>query len=245
MKSIFALLATSLLLASCDGEQKTSNSSSKSGEPEDSSLISSSTSSLTPASTASSSSEESKASEPSISSDVSSSPSSSESDEEEALWTVDGTALPAKNPDSGTFHDLEFSTVGSDGEVVSFLGDCIRRGEGSKNKVSIDNTIQLSRFDEEEGVKGYFYMTSGTAKKLEFKILRNYVAYSDTDFSGVPAVYSADVMTEDNGDPVALNKEETADGKYYIYRCTLPHDRFRIETSTGNAMHIYFLSNLA
>lgn len=88
-------------------------------------------------------------------------------------------------------------------------------------------------------------MTSGYASHIEFKTLRIYSAYNQADYSGVPAIYSADEMDKDNGEQVEVHRETSEDGNYYIYSADIPYSRFRIETSTGNAMYICYLSNLA
>lgn len=165
----------------------------------------------------------------------------------QGAWELLASALPSKNPDSGTFHNIDFSVLNGKGETISFHADYIRRGEGTKgdNKISAANTIQLSKNDVDAGTKGYIYMTSGYASHIEFKTLRIYSAYNQADYSGVPAIYSADEMDKDNGEQVEVHRETSEDGNYYIYSADIPYSRFRIETSTGNAMYICYLRNLA
>lgn len=243
MKHSVILLLNLLVLASCSNGGEASSITSQAPSSGSESLVSS-------AAGSSATSEDpllSSVPQPELSSEESI-PSIESSQQEEIVqgpWELTADALP-KNPASGTNHDIDFSILNANQQTISFRADCVLRGAGTKGdkKTSIDGTIQLSKNDG-EGSKGYLYMTSGSASSIEFKTLKNFASYNQTDYSGVPEVYSADEMTASNGEKVELKKEETADGLYYVYTATLPHNRFRLESSSGNAIYLYYLKNLA
>lgn len=126
------------------------------------------------------------------------------------------------------------------GSTVSFVGDAIRKGEGSKGEVSLENTIQLSKEE------GNLYMTSGSASfvRFEIPIIHQYYGGEDHDFTGVPTVYSAEEMTADNGEIVKLEKELNTDQTGYIYSFLVPHGRFRLANESGNALYIRYIANV-
>ena len=153
-------------------------------------------------------------------------------------WQLTSAALPA-NPIQGKNYNLEFSTTNGRGDTISFIGDSILKGAGSKSGVSIDNTIQLSKEE------GQFYMTSGTANYLQIEIahISQFYEGEDHDYTGVPTIYSADEMTADNGEKVEMTRSELENG-HYLYSGVLPHSRFRLANESKFAIYIYLVSNL-
>lgn len=121
-----------------------------------------------------------------------------------------------------------------DGSTVSFLGDDILKGGGSKGGVSIDDTIQLAK------QTGYFYMTAGMAVHLEFDVVRIIETYGglDHDFTGVPTLYSDEEMDASNGERVELTCLVDEANQVVHYSCDLPFARFRIQNDSSYALYI-------
>ena len=160
----------------------------------------------------------------------------------QGAWSLTSSALP-KNPSSGTLQDITFTTTNGKGDTISFFGSSLRTGEGTKGleKLSVANTIQVSKN------AGFFYMTSGSASHLEFRIahITGKDGSGTFDVTGVPSIYSANEMTADNGALVELSRKTTEDGLYYDYSCDLPAGRFRFANESNYAVYIYYLNNLA
>ena len=160
----------------------------------------------------------------------------------QGAWSLTSSALP-ENPSSGTLQDITFTTTNGKGDTVSFFGSSLRTGEGTKGleKLSVANTIQVSKS------AGFFYMTSGSASHLNFRIahITGKDATGTFDVTGVPSIYSADEMTANNGTLVELSRVTTEDGLYYDYSCDLPAGRFRFANESKYAIYIYYLNNLA
>ena len=155
-----------------------------------------------------------------------------------SAWELTGDALP-QNPAQGKHYDLAFSTTNGRGDTVSFIGDAILKGAGSKSGISIDNTIQLSKEE------GQIYMTSGSAIYIEIEIARIAQSYGgeEYDYTGIPTLYSANEMTADNGEKVELSLTELPNG-HYVYGAMLPHMRFRLANESEYALYIYRIANL-
>lgn len=244
MKKNLFLLA-SLLLAACSGPEASSLSSStslesssseiSSSEAEPSSSLISSEEEHASSSSSESSSESSDDSSASISSQESdSSISESESDVAQGNWELTSADLP-DNPSSGRHYDVSFSIKSSIGDSLSFVGDAFLRGGGSKNGISIDNTIQLSK---EEGM---ITLVEGYASFLSFEVLRINTNWGD--FTGTPTVYSAKNQDKTNGEEVELDCKESEDGSTYIYSCSIPYGMFRLANESSNALYIKYIKN--
>ena len=161
-------------------------------------------------------------------------------------WSLTYEAIP-ETSESKYNHDFDFEILATDGSKVGFHGNSLQRGAGSKNKVSVNNTIQVRGIredDADDSDRGYFYMTSGVAKKLTFVTLRNYVAYNDTDMSGTPTIYSADQIDATNGVEVEYTRTMSEDEKYYTYTVELPYAQFRFENRSSYAMYLFSFDNI-
>ena len=147
-----------------------------------------------------------------------------------------GADIPATSQDA-YLHDVDFAIKDQEGGDVSFHADNIQRGEGSKNHVSIDGTIQIRKED------GYLYQASGSTGFIEFKILRNYVAYNDTDYTGVPTIRYGEGIESCGGEVLPLNPPTLSDDElYYTYSAVVP-GRFRLENRSTNALYVYWIKN--
>ena len=224
----FLCLLSFALLASCSAGAASSSAESSSIEGASISAQESSGESLP-----GSSIEDSSVGEVSSSNEESSDSKEASLDPEAAIWTLSGADLP-KNPSQGKHHDLPFSVNAQDGSTVSFLGDDILKGGGSKGGVSIDDTIQLTK------QTGYFYMTAGMAVHLEFDVVRIIETYGglDHDYTGVPSLYSGDEMDASNGERVELTCLIDEANQKVHYSCDLPYARFRIQNDSGYALYI-------
>lgn len=272
-----SLIFATMLLASCGASSQSSTSSISSTASQAESSLSSTTTSIQSSSIDSSSSEEStsKIVESSQMSDISSENDSDESSEElsdssqetlessisessqeesssEAVtvnnipWSLTYEAIP-ETSESKYNHNFDFEILATDGSKVGFHGNSLQRGAGSKNKVSVNNTIQVRGIredDADDSERGYFYMTSGVAKKLTFVTLRNYVAYNNTDMSGTPTIYSADQIDATNGVEVQYSRVMSEDEKYYTYTVELPYAQFRFENRSSYAMYLFSFDNI-
>ena len=243
------LLLSALALCGCGSTSSASNSALSSAET---SHAFPSSSESKPESTIKSNEESTELSSTSISVSESSSAitiESSEVSEEssstheavpgDGAWELTTAALPA-NPATGKHYGISFSVTARNGSTISFVGDAIRKGEGSKGEVSLENTIQLSKEE------GNLYMTSGSASfvRFEIPIIHQYYGGADHDFTGVPTVYSAEEMTADNGEIVELERGLNTDETGYIYSFVVPHGRFRLANESGNALYIRYISNV-
>ena len=235
--------ASNFTLSSADTSHALPSSSESKPESaiqssEESTELSSTSISVTSSSSATTieSSEVSEESSESLSSESS---STHEAVPGDGAWELTAAALPA-NPATGKHYGISFSVTALNGSTVSFVGDAIRKGEGSKGEVSLENTIQLSKEE------GNLYMTSGCASfvRFEIPIIHQYYGGVDHDFTGVPTVYSAEEMTADNGEIVELEKQLNTDETGYIYSFLVPHGRFRLANESGNALYIRYIANV-
>ena len=261
------LLFSSLALLSCGTTPNSSSDpvSSSSKESAESSISSesskSSEASQSKESSASSSKEESVSSEESIPSVIESSEESSSIDEESSSETevsseeesLEESSSAESSEESSadwelTYENIPTTTAGKyniefdfSNDDASFHGSYLQRGGGDKNGIPLDETIQVKA--EKDGSHGYFYLTSGIAYRLSFAILRIHSFYGgeDHDFTGVPTVYSAETMDDDNGEEVTLEKTLTTDKmdrEVYLYEATLPHPAFRFENRSGYVIYL-------
>ena len=168
----------------------------------------------------------------------SSSLSKDASPSQSASWELTYLAIPA-TPQSKYNEDFDFEVTDELGGKVTFHGDLLQRGAGSKDGVSIDNTIQMKK------THSYFYMTSGQASSICFSILDLSSAYGD--FSGTPSIFVGDeTLGRSDGTKIALTPEKNEDAGTVDYAFEMPQgaSRFRFENASSNAIYLTRLSNL-
>ena len=261
-QKVIALVSLALVLASCGGTPTSSREASSSETISESSkeVASSSAVSIEPSVEDSSESSllpssEAKSSETVVESDEKSSETVVDSNEEsseepssedilssseissyrptpgDSTWTLDYNAIPATS--SGAYNiDFDFSVTSLNGAVQGFHGSYLQRGNGSKEGVSLNNTIQIKKGD------GYFYTTTASCVFLRIITLKT------GDYTGVPTLYSSNDLTRKGGTEISLEKTVLENQNKIQYEAMIPGGKFRLENNSSNVLYIVSMTNV-
>ena len=241
-QKIIAFVSLALVLASCGGTPSSSREVSSSET-------------ISESSKATTSSSEAKSSETVVESDEKSSETVVDSNEEsseepssedtlssseissyrptpgDSTWTLDYNAIPATS--SGDYNiDFDFSVTSLNGTVQGFHGSYLQRGNGSKEGVSLNNTIQIKKGT------GYFYTTTASCVFLRFITLKT------GDYTGVPTLYSSNDLTRKGGTEISLEKTVLENQNKIQYEAIIPEGKFRLENNSSNVLYIVSMTNV-